>query len=188
MWYENGEADDIAGWLSTALRDKPNILYSKDKDWLMLVDENTTLLYKNTKKGLYVKVTLENFEEETSWKTPEEFLLAKCAIGDTGDNVPGIRGIGPQTVRKYLEGRAPKTATLILDEFYSGSDLLKHNLKMMDIRACVIEKPLFKKAGCYSEERVLSLLAEKGFASLLKRSRSWMPNIRILGANLSNTA
>lgn len=188
MWYENGEADDIAGWLTTAYIDKPNVLYSKDKDWLMLIDNNTSLVYKNTKRGVYITVTLENFEEETSWKTPEEFLLAKCAIGDMGDNVPGIKGIGPQTVRKYLEGRASKAATLTLDEFYSGSELLKHNLKMMDIRACVIEQPLFKKAGCYSEERVLGLLAEKGFVNLAKRSESWLPNLRNLSADLSNPA
>lgn len=174
------EADDIAGWYSATALLSPNVLFSNDKDWLMLVDNNTSVLYKDRGMDKHVLVTPENFHECTSWRSPKEFLFAKCAMGDKSDNIEGLRGVGPITVRQYFDGETKGAKADRLKAFYAYSPEFVRNLRLMDIRAAVIEKPIQVYAGRFNEETLLALFERLGFSSLLRTTDKWLPHFKNL--------
>lgn len=102
------EADDIIGTLSKKYSKdgNPVTIVSGDKDLLQLVDENITMKNPKTSRGqtTVVNYTPEDVIEEYG-VTPHEFILLKAIMGDTSDNIPGVKGIGPKTaapiVAKY---------------------------------------------------------------------------------------
>ena len=102
------EADDIIGTLSKKYSKdgNPVTIVSGDKDLLQLVDENITMKNPKTSRG---QTTVVNYTPadviEEYGVTPHEFILLKAIMGDTSDNIPGVKGIGPKTaapiVAKY---------------------------------------------------------------------------------------
>ena len=102
------EADDLIGTLSKKYSKdgNPVTIVSGDKDLLQLVDENITMKNPKTSRGqtTVVNYTPEDVIEEYG-VTPHEFILLKAIMGDTSDNIPGVKGIGPKTaapiVAKY---------------------------------------------------------------------------------------
>ena len=102
------EADDVIGTLSKKYSKdgNPVTIVSGDKDLLQLVDENITMKNPKTSRGqtTVVNYTPEDVIEEYG-VTPHEFILLKAIMGDTSDNIPGVKGIGPKTaapiVAKY---------------------------------------------------------------------------------------
>lgn len=90
------EADDVIGWMTSRLDGKITIM-SSDRDYLQLVSERITV-YSPTKKKFYdpEKVT------EEYGITPINFLTQKILLGDSGDNVPGVKGLGIKTLLKLF--------------------------------------------------------------------------------------
>ena len=101
---EGFEADDLIGTISkraTERGDKTLIL-TGDQDSFQLID----------KEG-FVKVLIPSKGElfEYGWKQvfdklgvyPNQVVDYKALRGDTSDNIPGIRGIGPKTAQQLLE-------------------------------------------------------------------------------------
>lgn len=106
MHYEtlDYEADDLVGTLATLLNNQDNDIYviSGDKDLLQLAKGNIKVCL--TKKGITEldEYTEENFKEKMgiySYQIPDY----KGLVGDTSDNLPGIKGIGEKTALKLLE-------------------------------------------------------------------------------------
>jgi 5'-3' exonuclease len=104
------EADDIAGYMAKfyAAKGCKVLLVTGDKDWLQLVSQNVKW-FDPIRDRDCIKSTFNTF---TSFRTPEEFLEGKALIGDAGDNISGIDGIGK------------KCAPLIMQEFGSVQGLL----------------------------------------------------------------
>lgn len=95
------EADDLAGHLVETTSSEDQItLVTNDNDWFQLVRPNVRV-YRPLKEDF---LTLENFQEVTSCLDPNEFLHAKSIIGDDGDDVPGVEGVGLLTALKYIRG------------------------------------------------------------------------------------
>lgn len=94
------EADDIAGHLVESLTDDQITLVTNDNDWFQLVRPNVRV-YRPLKEDF---LTLENFQEVTNCVDPQEFIHAKSIIGDDGDDVPGVEGVGLITALKYIRG------------------------------------------------------------------------------------
>jgi DNA polymerase-1 len=92
--FKGVEADDIAAYL-VKYRDKFKFgeiwLISSDRDWDLLIQEGVSRFSYVTRK----EVTIENWESHYE-VTPEEYISFKCLVGDKGDNVEGITGIGPK--------------------------------------------------------------------------------------------
>ena len=88
------EADDLAAWI-VGKRDTFNIddiwLISSDKDWDLLIRDGVSRFSTVTRK----EITIDNWEEHYDVE-PDKYLTLKCLAGDTGDNIPGIAGIGPK--------------------------------------------------------------------------------------------
>ena len=101
--FKGVEADDIASYIASKFDDNDLEhcwLISSDKDWDLLVNNFISRFSYVTRK----ETTVQNFEE-THNCSPEEFISMKCLMGDTGDNVKGISGIGAKRayalIREY---------------------------------------------------------------------------------------
>lgn len=94
------EADDLAAFfVEMAERKGQHVaLVTSDKDWLQLVSMNIHW-YDHTNDR---KVFWDHFLEATGYHTPAHFLESKLIIGDAGDNVPGINGLGEGAASKIL--------------------------------------------------------------------------------------
>ena len=109
LCFEGVEADDIAAYL---VKDKDffgfnNImLLSSDKDWDLLIQDNVARFSYVTRK----ETNTDNWSEHHPVPM-EQYISFKCLCGDTGDNVPGINGIGP------------KRAAGLIDSFGSAMDI-----------------------------------------------------------------
>ncbi len=92
------EADDVLGSLSLRL-DGDKIIVTGDKDMFQLVKEDILIAY-------YVKKKLELCDRNWVYKKfgvyPEQFVDYLALVGDSVDNIVGIKGIGPVKARRLL--------------------------------------------------------------------------------------
>ena len=95
------EADDLAAFVVKYKEeyDIGNIvLISSDKDWDLLIQEGVMRFSYVTRK----EITVDNWN--THYNIPiERYACYKCLTGDKGDNVPGIKGIGPKRAESLIK-------------------------------------------------------------------------------------
>ncbi|NBS80143.1 hypothetical protein EBS57_10225 [bacterium] len=95
------EADDIAAYIVNKKR-KLSIdqiwLMSSDKDWDLLIKPGVSRFSYVTRK----ETTWENWLNHYSFN-PEQYIHVKCLMGDSGDNVLGIAGVGPKRAQQLVE-------------------------------------------------------------------------------------
>lgn len=98
---EGYEADDILGTLSRLAEESGNCAYlvTGDRDAYQLVGENTTLILVGTKHDEQVT---PDYVLEKFGLSPRQMIDVKALAGDTGDNIPGVRGIGEKTALKLI--------------------------------------------------------------------------------------
>jgi len=99
---ENYEADDIIGTFAKRARENDTyeaLIISSDKDLLQLVGNDVSI--KLLKSNAFDLVTEENFLEKYQL-TPEKIIDLKALMGDSSDNIPGVKGIGEKTALKLL--------------------------------------------------------------------------------------
>ena len=140
--YQGVEADDIAAYICSK-KSKYNLnqiwLISSDKDWDLLVKPGVSRFSYVTRK----EITEENWQTHYDC-TQDEYISIKCLMGDSGDNVMGVSGVGPkralQLVQDYgscydLIAALPISSKYkyitALNEF--GAENLILNYKLMDL-------------------------------------------------------
>ena len=110
---EGWEADDILGTLAAACAARCDdcFLATGDRDSLQLVSDTTTVLLATTALGRSKTVTMDvEAVKEKYGVTPRQLIDVKSLMGDTSDNIPGVKGIGEKSaftlIQKYgsLEG------------------------------------------------------------------------------------
>jgi len=155
MLYPRVEADDVIGYVSRKLCKERSIIMSSDKDFLQLVDDETTV-WSPTKKKLYTKESL--YEE---YGIPNEnFLLFRMIDGDASDNIGGIKGIALKTLIKRFPiitgGKISMTDLLeyaqeqvdggskikVYSTLLESADILKRNKKLMNLEKTLISGAL----------------------------------------------
>ena len=97
---ENGyEADDIiASYALAALRADYNVtIVSSDKDLMQLVQPGLDLLDTMKNQRIDRAEVIEKFGVP-----PEKVGEVLALMGDTADNIPGVRGIGPKTAAELI--------------------------------------------------------------------------------------
>lgn len=98
--FQQTEADDIAAYITQHTKQFPidhTWLISSDKDWDLLINENTSRFSYVTRK----EVTANNWH--THYEFPQEsYISIKCLMGDSGDNVLGVEGIGPKRAQQLV--------------------------------------------------------------------------------------
>ena len=103
------EADDCIASLARRFHgERPVVIVGMDKDLRQCLADNVVLWDPSTRDEKLV--TLHSFQEETGL-TPGQWPDVQALVGDSSDNVPGVRGIGP------------KTAEALFREFASLEDL-----------------------------------------------------------------
>lgn len=108
--FKQTEADDIAAYIASVVS-KYSVdhtwLISSDKDWDLLVSDKVSRFSYVTRK----EVTANNWH--THYEFPQEsYISIKCLMGDSGDGVPGVEGIGP------------KRAALLVEEYGTALDIV----------------------------------------------------------------
>ena len=104
------EADDVLGTLANRAANegwRVRIL-SGDRDLFQLVDDQRDIAVLYMGGGPYAKSSgpTEMRREGVIAKlgvTPEEVVELKALTGDTSDNIPGVRGVGPKTAITLLQ-------------------------------------------------------------------------------------
>ena len=95
------EADDLAAWI-VGKKAEFGIgqiwMVSSDRDWDLLIQDGVSRFSTVTRK----EITLDNWDDHYDVE-PSMYLTQKCLAGDTGDNVPGISGIGPKRAVALIE-------------------------------------------------------------------------------------
>lgn len=99
---EGVEADDVMGTLAVqATKEGRNVvLVTGDKDMLQLVSDHVRIYDPN--KGDKGKWYDRADVIERFGAGPEHVVDALALIGDTADNIPGVKGIGDKTARKLI--------------------------------------------------------------------------------------
>lgn len=99
--YEGVEADDLMAYLvSSSYGNKFDHIWliSSDKDIDLLVSDKVSRFSYVTRK----EVTLDNWDQHYDC-LPEQYISMKVIAGDSGDNVPGVQGIGPKRAAGLLK-------------------------------------------------------------------------------------
>ena len=101
------EADDVIGTLARLAVDREleTVIVSGDKDFYQLIRPHVCLL--NPGRGGPQAVEEEWVDTRNAHErlgvAPEHVVDYLGLIGDTSDNVPGVRGIGPKTAIQLIE-------------------------------------------------------------------------------------
>lgn len=97
------EADDLIASVSKLVDSGDNEIYviTGDKDLLQLVKDHITVCL--TKKGVNEldEYNTTNFKEKMGFN-PIQILDYKGLVGDSSDNLPGIKGVGEKTAIKLI--------------------------------------------------------------------------------------
>ena len=177
---DNYEADDIIGTLSRIVDEEDQFIatiVSSDKDLLQLISPEVTV--KLLKSNDAIMMTPEVFKE-TYQVEPIRMIDLKALMGDSSDNIPGVKGIGEKTaitllakygsldgVYNHLDEVSPKTREKLETD-------QKNAYMSLDLATIYRQVPIdFTLEDCiykgYKPEEYKKVLEELEFYSLLKK-------------------
>jgi DNA polymerase I len=111
------EADDMIATVARHAREKGYDvrIVSHDKDLYQLIDDNHTVIVDAIKrKSVNEKACIEKYGV-----TPKQFIDYQSILGDSADNVPGVKGIGKVGAEKLLKEFGT------LDNIYANLGVIK---------------------------------------------------------------
>jgi DNA polymerase-1 len=179
---EGFEADDIISTLGNRAseQDIDTIIVTGDNDMLQTVSPHISVLAPRRGFGETVLYNEEEVEKKYGIK-PHQLIDYKALVGDSSDNIPGVKGIGDKTAESLLQKFGS------MENIYDNLDkvtperlqkLLGENrelaFKNKELVTIVTDVPVdFKISDCkvssYERDKVVELFRELGFASLLNR-------------------
>ena len=96
------ECDDvIASYALTADTDTEVYISSFDSDYFQLITDRVKIIRY---KGAASVICDREYINQKLGIEPELYADYKSLVGDTADNIPGVRGIGPKTAAKIING------------------------------------------------------------------------------------
>ena len=124
------EADDIIGTISMWCEKDPEyeaLIVSSDKDLLQLISDETVVKLLKTKD--YIWMDKKTFNDTYGFD-PIHMIDLKALMGDSSDNIPGVKGIGEKGAIKLVSEY--KT----IDNIYENIDKIKGamQIKLIDGR------------------------------------------------------
>ncbi|MBA4161466.1 MAG: DNA polymerase I [Novosphingobium sp.] len=180
---DNVEADDmIASYAHAATERGWDVtIVSSDKDLMQLVGPDGNgghIDMLDTMKNVRIGIP----EVEEKFGVPPTLVGDVLALmGDSADNVPGIRGIGPKTATKLiqehgsLEGALAAAPTMkpskMQESLIEQADMARLSRVLVQLKEdCPLPVPLDDfKLGTIPPDPLGTFLSEHGFTSLLKR-------------------
>ena len=145
---DNIEADDTIAYMSELVTKNggTSIIYSTDKDFLQMVNENVKVYNPVKKKTFDVDIILETYGVH-----PDNFVFFRSLLGDKSDNIDGIKGAGEKTLLKYVQEFADpnvevnlnlieqkytdiKKKPKVIESILDNSSIVNRNLQLMNLR------------------------------------------------------
>lgn len=193
------EADDIIAYMCSHFEQdefcKKVTVVSADQDYLQLLTDKIKV-YSPIKKHFYEEDDILKEYDISS----ANFLMYKVLMGDTADNIPGIKGLGPKKLIKlFPELQEDKLVSLneIFEKSKKGDHILHErilekkiqleiNLKLMDLRNVIISKDNIEiirscidtKPNNLKQDDFVSLYSKDQFGeAFIKDPIKWMSEI-----------
>jgi len=138
----NLEADDLIGYISRFAYDRlitkgvidRVVIITNDKDYYQLVKTDAVAVWRPGQQELVTAETLRELYE----LTPKQFISYKAYVGEgaTGDNIPGVEGVGDTWARKFVgtHGSAVKHLASLAKRRADGEKLTKLEAACLDQR------------------------------------------------------
>ncbi len=181
------EADDVIAHLCKLdhYGDWQKVIVSNDKDFLQLCDDNTILYRPTTDVVMNKNRVVEDYGVH-----PSNMALARAIVGDTSDNLPGIKGAGLKSISKrlsFLSSEKDYTIDEVIEfcenansklKFFSniveGQNIIEHNYKMMQLYSPMLSyqsKDFVRNAveefDCnFNKTEIIKKTREDGFGEL----------------------
>ena len=178
LCVEGVEADDtiasVALWAEK--QGAESFLCSSDKDLMQLVNEHIFMLHLH-KQNLLID---SQKVKELYGVRPDQMLDLLAMMGDSSDNIPGIKGFGPKTAASLLEEFGSLDYILDHPEKVKGEKkqkllqeqadiaLMSRELATLDTKVPIPLSKTFYELKAPDLERVIPFFQEMGFHSLLK--------------------
>jgi DNA polymerase I len=183
---EGFEADDVIGTLCKQVVDKKTqaVVVTGDQDAMQLVNGNVKVFVP----GRGQKPAMMYGEKEVRGKygfKPIQMIDYKALSGDSSDNIPGIRGIGPKTaldlitrfgsvegVYKALDkGQTEGITKAVLTKLVDGKE---DAIKSKMLATIVLDVPIkLKLKKCevhdYDKNKAMEFFMDLGFKSIANR-------------------
>lgn len=178
---EGYEADDVLGTVAR-LASKSGVqvvILTGDRDLLQLADKDVTIRLAGQKLAEAIDYGPQQVREKYQLD-PGQLIDLKAIVGDTSDNIPGVRGVGEKTavslLRQYGDLQSiyqhleeiPTRYRTKLEEGKSEADLSRKLGEIVtnvpiefDLEAC--------RARGYDREQIAELFRELEFRTLLQR-------------------
>lgn len=141
------EADDVAAYIKHKLGHLYDHIWliSTDGDWDILLDEKTSRFSFQTRK----EYRIENMYDHHGVDTVDQFVSLKAIMGDTGDNIIGVEGIGVKRGYNILKefGSALDIVDQIplpgkqkfIQNLNKSGDLILRNVMLVDLNSFCLE-------------------------------------------------
>ncbi|OFZ21095.1 MAG: DNA polymerase I [Bdellovibrionales bacterium RIFOXYA1_FULL_36_14] len=175
---EKYEADDVIGTAATIWKNNFDeiLIASSDKDLMQFVSDNVKMV-DTMKDKIYKREDV--FEKMGVW--PEQMVDYLAIIGDSSDNVPGMKGIGPKGASKLLNDYKTLEGCIAVKDTYTDKRI--KNAFDNHLQDAIISKQLveivtdlkldvdFKDLNVLFNptEDLINFLKELGFKSVLKK-------------------
>jgi DNA polymerase-1 len=135
------EADDVIGTLArqAAGAGLATVISTSDKDMAQLVDGWITLVDTMPRPGRDASQPIDAAAVKAKFGVgPERIVDFLALVGDTSDNIPGVKGVGAKTAAKWLE------------QYGSLDGLVAHASEIAgkageQLRAAIPDLPLFRE-------------------------------------------
>ncbi len=147
---EGFEADDILGTIAKSCTARGDMCYiaTGDRDSLQLTNENVNIILATTQFGKGQSQIMDTAAvTEKYGLTPDKLIDLKALMGDTSDNIPGVKGVGE------------KTAVSLLQKFGS-LDGVYENIDDAAIKKGVREKLVNDKEMAYLSQKLGTIFCD----------------------------
>ncbi len=178
---EGYEADDVLGTVARQASQEgvQVVILTGDRDLLQLATEDVLIRLAGQRLADAIDYGPQEVQEKYKL-TPKQLVDLKAMVGDSSDNIPGVRGVGEKTAVKLLSQYGT------LDAIYANLEEIPTRFRKMleegrekaklsyRLGAIVTDVPIeFELEDCraqgYDREHIVELFRELEFRTLLSR-------------------
>ena len=178
---EGYEADDVLGTVARKAADEgvQVIILTGDRDLLQLADDNVVIRLAGQKLSEAEDYGPDEVRSKMG-VPPDKVVEYKALVGDSSDNIPGVRGVGEKTATKLLDQYSS------LEEIYEHLDQVQTRFRnklseaeeeaylSRELAQIRTDVPVpFDLDACrargYDRDQVMALFRELEFRSLMER-------------------
>ncbi len=178
---EGYEADDVLGTIArkAAAQDVHTVIVTGDRDLLQLASENVTIQLSGQKLSEAADYGPEQVRQRYDLD-PEQLVDLKALVGDSSDNIPGVRGVGEKTATSLLQkyqtldnifANLEEVKTRFRNKLEQGRDdaYLSRELGKIETDVPIKFDLESCRAQAYNRDKIVQLFRELEFRTLLNR-------------------